>query len=108
MACSAGTQQKGRREAGLFSFRGETCASTCSVLASVFGDDRAAPAEAVVQADLDGVLVVAKPGADHVGRAGRDGGLAEVVILVFGLGGPVRREHVFQAGADSVAVLAVA
>ena len=72
-------------------------------------DHRATPAEAVVQADLDGVLVVAEAGADdrRAGPRGK-GGVAEVVILVFGLGGPVRREHVFEAGADGIAVLVVA
>ena len=36
------------------------------------------------------------------------GGAAEIIILVFGLGGPVRREHVFEAGADGIAVRVVA
>src|SRR3979411_3407093 len=73
---------------------------------SVPGGDRATPAEAVVHTDLDGMLVVAEAGPDDVGRPGGKGGVAEVVILVFGLGGPVRREHVFETGADGVAVLA--
>src|SRR5260370_14061345 len=73
---------------------------------SVPRGDRATPAEAVVHADLDGVLVLPKPGADDRGRPTGEGGIAEVVILVLGLGGPVRREHVFEAGADGVAVLA--
>src|SRR4051812_28647532 len=54
------------------------------------------------------MLVVAETGADDIGRSGREGGVAEIVILVFGLGGPIRREHVFEAAADGVAVLAVA
>src|SRR4051794_29817066 len=34
--------------------------------------------------------------------------VAEIVVLVLGLGRPVRREHVFEAGADGVAVAVVA
>src|SRR5260370_22337719 len=73
---------------------------------SVPRGDRATPAEAVVHADLDGMLVVPEPGADDWSGAAGEGGAAEVVILVFGLGGPVRREHVFETSADGVAVLA--
>src|SRR3954468_12276190 len=75
---------------------------------SVFGGDRAAPAEPVVHADLDGVLVVAERAAGDVGRAAsREGRAVEVIVLVFSLGRPVRGEHVFEAGTDGVAVLAV-
>src|SRR5882762_9540784 len=65
--------------------------------ASVLCGDRATPAEAVVDTDLGGVLVVAETGADDIGRSGREGRIAEIVILVLGLGGPVRRKHVFEA-----------
>src|ERR1700726_4924376 len=73
---------------------------------SVTRGDRATPAEAIVDAGLDGVLVVTEAGADDRRRTTGESGAAEIVILVFGLGRPVRREHVFQTGADREAVLA--
>src|SRR5215831_11721210 len=76
---------------------------TCSVL----GGDRPAPAEAIVHADLDGVIVVAKARADDLGRAAGEGGVAEIIVLVFGLRRPVRGEHVFKAGTDGPAILMV-
>src|SRR4051812_32470288 len=75
---------------------------------SISGGCRTAPAEAVVHADLDAVLVVAEAGADRVDGGGRERRVAEVVILVLGLGRPVRGEQVFQPRADGVTVLAVA
>src|SRR5882757_5347870 len=76
---------------------------------SVPRDHRATPVEAIVDAGLNRMLVVAEAGSNEDGRAaGYEGGAAEVVILVFNLGGPARREHVFEAGADSVAVTMVA
>src|ERR1700730_15807204 len=75
---------------------------------SVPRDHRATPVEAIVDASLDGMLVVAEPGADNDGGAGRERGAAEVVILVFSLGGPARGEHVFEAGANGVAVTVIA
>src|SRR5258706_12251927 len=72
---------------------------------SVLRGDRATPAETVVHANLDGMLVVPEARTDNRSRPGGEGGVAEIVILVFGLGRPVRREHVFEAGADGVAVL---
>src|SRR5260221_8959588 len=95
-----GWQTKGRREAGL-------CQILVAAGRSVARGCRTAPAEAVVHTDLDGMLVLAAADADHVGRTGGDGRAAEVVILVFGLGRPARREHVFEAGADGIAILAV-
>src|ERR1700676_5462079 len=92
-------QQKGRHPAGPF-----TSMQTLSVPRS----GRATPAETIVDADLDGMLVVPEVGADDRRRSAGERGAAEVVILVFGLGGPVRREHVFKTGADGVAVLASA
>src|ERR1700677_2024653 len=88
------SQEKGRREAGLLVSNAK--------LASVFRDHRAAPTEAVVDAGLDGVLVVAEPGADDLRGTAGEGSAAEIVILVFHFGGPVRREHVFEARADRV------
>src|SRR5579864_5640208 len=66
-----------------------------------------APAEAVVYAELDGVLVVTKPRADDGRRAGEKRGVAEIIVLVFAFDRPVRREHVFEAGADSIAVVSI-
>src|SRR6266446_7463084 len=76
---------------------------------SVPRDHRATPVEAIVDASLNRMLVVAEAGSNEHGRAaGQEGGAAEVVILVFNLGGPARREHVFEASADGVAVTMVA
>src|SRR5260370_267763 len=50
------------------------------------------------------MLVVVEPDTDDVSGAGPERGAAEIVILVFNLGRPVLREHVFEAGADGVAV----
>src|SRR5436190_9504894 len=66
---------------------------------------RATPAEPIVYAELGGMFVISKPGANHRGGSASDGGAAEVVILVLGFRRPVRREHVFQTGTDGVAVL---
>src|ERR1700722_18217299 len=74
---------------------------------SIPGDRRVGPVEAVVDTGLDGVLGVREPGADNVDGAGQEGRAAEIVVLVFELGGPARREHVFKAGADRVAILMV-
>src|SRR5262249_17842752 len=70
--------------------------------------DRPTPAEAIVHADLDSMLVVAEALADNRGRTAGEGGVAEIVVLVFGLGRPVRCEHVFETGADGPAVLVIA
>src|SRR4051812_37075617 len=75
---------------------------------SVFGSRRATPAKPVVHADLDRVFVVPEAAAGDVGRGSREVGLAEIVILVLGLGRPVGREHVFETAADRIAVLVVA
>src|SRR5450432_882515 len=74
---------------------------------SIPGESRVAPVEAVVDAGLDGVLGVGEPGADNVDGTGQEGRAAEIVVLVFELGRPARREHIFEAGADSVAILMV-
>src|ERR1700722_20032254 len=74
---------------------------------SIPGEGRVAPVEAVVDAGLDGVLGVGEPGTDNVDGTGQEGRAAEIVVLVFELGGPARREHVFEAGADGVAILMV-
>src|SRR5258706_688580 len=74
---------KGRHEAGLF-----VAIQTWSIPRT----DRTTPAEAIVHADLDGMLVVAEAGANDLRRSCAVSGVAEVVVLVFGLCGPVRRE----------------
>src|ERR1700738_1944594 len=66
---------------------------------------RATPAEAVVDANLDGMFVIPEPGTQNRGRSAGEGGAAEIVILVFGLGRPARREHVFETGTDRVAII---
>src|SRR5262249_50781562 len=75
---------------------------------SVASSDRARPAEAGVDGGLHRMVV----GGEAAGRHERGGcgepGIAEIVVLVLGLGRPVRREHVFDAGADGVAVAVVA
>src|SRR5258705_1244623 len=88
--------KKGRHEAGL---------SVAIQTWSIPRTDRTTPAEAIVHADLDGMLVVAEAGADDLGGSAGESGVAEVVVLVFGLGGPVRGEHVFETGADGITVL---
>src|SRR6201989_2416707 len=70
--------------------------------------NRATPAKAVVDAGLDGVLVIPEAGADDISRTAGEGVATKVVILVLDLGRPVRREHVFETGADGVAILVVA
>src|SRR3954447_2128981 len=81
---------------------------TAGSAASVSPDQRAAEIEAIIQAGLDGVLVDADGAEEHEGERGYEGAAAEIVILIFDLGGKVRREHVFHAGTDGVAVAAVA
>ncbi len=63
--------------------------------------------EAVVDAGLDGVLVVAEVAERRQRARGHEVGVAEIVVLVLDLGRPVRGEHVFEAGADGVAVAMV-
>src|SRR5215468_1775084 len=78
-------------------------------LQSVARGWRTAPAaEAVVHADLDGMVVLPAARADDIGRTGGEGGVAEIIVLVLGLGRPVRREHVFEARANGVTVFPVA
>src|SRR5258708_13234513 len=88
--------KKGRHETGIF-----VAIQTLSIPRT----DRTAPPEAIVHADLDGMLVVPEVGADDRGRSTGERRGAEIVVLVFGLGGPVRGEPVFETRSDSVAVL---
>src|SRR3982074_3802183 len=48
------------------------------------------------------MFVLAEPGADEDAGAGRERDVAEIVILVFDLGRPVRREHVFKASSAAI------
>src|SRR5262245_17146397 len=54
------------------------------------------------------MLVLPATDTSNIGRGRGEGGATEIIVLVLGLGGPVRREHVFEASADGVAVLVVA
>src|SRR6516165_11696507 len=85
---------------------------TRRLCASVFGAsvsrlDGSAQTEAIVHAELHGVIVGAVAGAYDRRRAAGKGRIAEIVILVFGLGRPVRREHVFEAATDGPAALVI-
>src|SRR6516165_9185230 len=75
---------------------------------SVAGDDRAAPVEAVVHADFYDMIVGREAAERHQRRRCDEVAVTEIVVLIFGDGRPVRSEHVFQAGADRVAVGAIA
>src|SRR6266436_1516788 len=89
-------RKKGRHKAGLFRESVQVRSG------SIPRDHRATPVEAIVDASLNRMLVVAEAGSNEDRRAaGHEGGAAEVVILVFNLGGPAGREHVFEAGADT-------
>ena len=101
MICGPQTsKQKGRREAGL---------SRVSIQSrSIPGDYRATPVEAIVDAGLHSMLVVAVAAESRERGRRHEGGLAEVVVLIFDLGGPTRREHVFEAGTDGVAIMVAA
>src|SRR6267142_4390770 len=96
-------RKKGRHKAGLFRESVQVGSG------SIPRHHRATPVEAIVDASLNRMLVVAEAGSNEDKRAaGHEGGAAEVVILVFNLGGPAGREHVFEACADGVAVTMVA
>src|ERR1700693_5180669 len=103
-----GQTQKGRREAGLFTLLIRRRSGLRSVYGSVLRDDRATPVEAIVDASLHNMVV----GAEVAERSQRGGsqerGVAEVVVLVLDLARPVLGEHVFQTGADRVAIAMVA
>ena len=75
---------------------------------SVARNHRAAEVEAIIDADLEGVFVEAEVAERHQRPRAREAGAAEIVIHVFPLGRPVRGEHVFEAGADGIAVAMVA
>src|ERR1700730_3746284 len=77
-------------------------------LGSVPGNHRATPVEAIVQADLEGMLVVAGAAESRERERRQEVGLAEVVVLIFGLGRPVLGEHVFEAGTDGKAIVMAA
>src|SRR4029079_6480369 len=68
---------------------------------------RRTPVEAVVYAEFEGVFVIGER-RDHDRRRPNEGDIAEVVILIFKLDRPVRDQHVFDAAADRVSIVAVA
>src|SRR3954453_11725993 len=74
---------------------------------SIFRGHRSAPAETIVDAGFHRVFVIPEAGADDLGGAAGEVSRTEIVVLVFGLSGPVWREHVFQACADGVAILVI-
>src|SRR6201987_5225047 len=76
---------------------------------SVVRSDRVAPVEAVVHAGRDGVVIGAEAAGRTQARGRGEGRVAEIVILVLGLGRPVRGEHVFdaEAGGPAIAVVAI-
>src|SRR3954447_1257854 len=78
--------------------------------ASVTGSRRGTPIKPVVQAGLDGVLVIAEAdGGNNTAGAGEESvPRAEVVVLVFDLARPVLGEHVFETTAHGVAIAATA
>src|SRR6185312_10014962 len=85
-----------------FKFAYSASSSRSSVLNSVLGDDRATPTETIVQANLDGVLVVAETTSESAGVV-EHVDVAEVIVLVLDLARPVLGEQVFEASTDSVA-----
>ena len=74
---------------------------------SVAGSRRTAPAEAVVDAQLDGLLVIPEAAADDRRRSGGERGTAEIVILVLALDGPIGREQVLEPCPHGVPVAMV-
>src|SRR5882724_11487214 len=80
----------------------------CEATMSVACGDRAAPAEAIVYAQLDGMFVIPEAGADDRGGPGGKGGVAEIVKLVLAFDGPVRREQVFEAGTHGITIPLIA
>src|ERR1700722_5915329 len=79
-----------------------------SIARSIAPDERGTDVEAIVEADLDGLIV----GAEAAERSKRDrsgeAARAEVVVHVLDLGRPILGEHVFETGTDGVAVAVVA
>src|SRR6185312_12056673 len=71
------SRQKGLHDAGL------SAVDTKRV--SISGGCTSGPTKPVVHADLGGVFVVAEAAAGDVCRSAREGGVAEIVILVLGL-----------------------
>src|SRR5690349_12678057 len=84
------------------------CLTSGCFFANSVASYRTGPVDAVINAGLEDMVV----GGEAAGRNQRSGraeiGVAEIIILIFGLGRPVRREHVFDADADGVTVAVVA
>src|ERR1700688_4971879 len=97
--------KKGRREPA---FPSVPIRLGSDFLGSVLRNHRATPVEAIVQADLEGMLVVAGAAESWERERRQEVGLAEVVVLIFGLGRPVLGEHVFEAGTDGKAIVMAA
>src|SRR3954463_12941327 len=77
---------------------------------SVTRSRRGAPIEPVVQAGLDGVLVIAEAdGGNNTSGAGEESVPgAEVGVLVFNLARPVLSEHIFETTAYGIAIATTA
>src|SRR5580698_2535615 len=69
---------------------------------------RATEVEAIVQADLDGLIVGAEAAERSERNRSGEAARAEVVVHVLDLGRPILGEHVFETGTDGVAVAVVA
>src|SRR5260370_16906260 len=71
---------------------------------SVARDDRAAEVEAIIDAELQRVLVIVEAAERHQYSGRHEAGVAEIIVLILALGRPVLRDHVFHARADGLAV----
>src|SRR6266436_686559 len=56
---------------------------------SVARDDRAAEVEAIIDADLQRVLVIVEAAERHQHGGGHEAGVAEIIVLILALGRPV-------------------
>src|SRR6202034_306795 len=91
-------QQKGRRDAGLFSIQMRSLRAR----KSVFRDNRAAPAVVDASGDHVGVTMNAVGANNRAGTGRREGGevVADEQMVVLNSDRPVRDKAEFEAGAD--------
>src|SRR5260370_7521432 len=62
---------------------------------SVARDDRAAEVEAIIDAELQRVLVIVEAAERHQYSGRHEAGVAEIIVLILALGRPVLGDHVF-------------